>query len=127
MKRLFQLACAAGLLLAGCMSNPYARQVSGPGCRVVDVHDVRILQEVRGEDCAEGLSAQVTLCNPSTRPVRIRYRLTWIDVNGMEVGGGTPISGWQNFSFAPQETRRLRLDAPSADCRDFHLYLQEID
>ncbi len=110
----------AALLLAGCAS-PYARHVSGPGADEVTVEDVRTDRE-------DGrLSAQVSLRNDDDDPLRLRYRFTWLDARGMAVGLDSPTDAWRTLSLAPYELRYLRAVAPTADCADFRLYLQELD
>ena len=118
MRPLPLLAACAALALAGC-AGPYATHVSGPGADAVDVLDVRTVRE------PNSLSAQVTLANESSDPLRLRYRFSWLDGRGLSVGEGTPATAFQTLSLAPYEIRYLRATAPSGECEDFRLYLQE--
>ncbi len=120
MRQIPLLAAAAALALAGC-AGPYADHVSGPGADAVKVMDVRTVRE------PNSLSAQVTLANEDSDPLRLRYRFTWLDARGLAVGEGTPASDLRLLSLAPYEIRYLRATAPSGDCEDFRLYLQEFE
>lgn len=110
----------ASILTVGC-AGPYARHVTGPGADEVIIEDVRTDRE-NGR-----LSAQVSLRNDDDDPLRLRYRFTWLDASGMAVGVGTPTDAWLTLSLAPYELRYLRAVAPTEDCADFRLYLQEFD
>ncbi len=114
------LAACAALALAGC-AGPYADHVSGPGADAVVLMDVRTVRE------PNSLSAQVTMRNDAGEPLRLRYRFTWLDAAGLAVGAGSPTDAWLSVSLAPYEVRYLRATAPSGDCADFRLYLQELD
>lgn len=120
MKRFPLFAALAALALAGC-AGPYADHVSGPGVDAVTLMDVRTIRE------PNSLSAQVTLRNDDSDPLRLRYRFTWLDAAGLAVGTGTPTDAWMTLSLAPYEIRYLRATAPSGDCTDFRLYLQELE
>ncbi len=119
-KTLFAAALAALALCVGC-AGPYADHVTGPGVDDVTVMDVRTIRE------PNSLSAQVTLRNDDSDPLRLRYRFTWLDAAGLAVGVGTPTDAWVSESLAPYEIRYLRATAPNGDCADFRLYLQTLD
>lgn len=120
MKTCFPALALAALLLGGC-AGPYAKHVTGPGADEVTVEEVRTDRE------GGRLSAQVTLRNDDDDPLRLRYRITWLDAKGMAVGIGSPTDAWLTISLAPYELRYLRASAPNEDCADFRLYLQEME
>ncbi len=118
---LFLTTLTLGLaLLSGC-AHPYAKHISGPGLDDVTVEDIRAqIEEGR-------LSAQVCLYNEDDDPVRLRYRVTWLNASGLAIGLGSPTDAWLSTSLAPQERRYLRITAPSNEAADFHIYVQELD
>ena len=77
------------------------------------------------KDCA--LTAQVQIQNPDDEPMQVRYRFTWLDSLGQPVGQGSPTDNLQTLSLAPLERRFIAAPAPSGDCMDFQLYLQELE
>lgn len=109
------LIAAAALALAGCGSS----RVYGPGTDAVDVLG---LQTARDNGT---LTAQVQIQNPDDEPLQLRYRFTWVDGLGRPVGQGSPTDTLQTLSLAPLERRYISAPAPSADCADFQIYLQE--
>ena len=122
MKKYLLLALAPLLLLGCATSNPWPMNVTGPGVDEVNVLDVRATRE------GERLHFQVTLQNDDDDdPLRLRYRVTWLDSNFIAVGQDTAISDWRVLNFAPGERRFITGTAPTAACATFDVYLQEID
>ena len=56
-------------------------------------------------------------------PYRIRYKFTWFDLNGMAID--SLMSDWRDITVIPGETVYLRSVAPTKDCKDFRVSLQE--
>lgn len=114
------MAMAAVVLLAtGCTT--YDGRVEGPGAQVVEIRDVYGLSK------DSHLRASVQVKNKNSDPVRLRYRFTWLDGNGMPVGLGTPTDSFLLISLAPYESRYIQGDAPNSDCVDFRVYIEEIN
>ena len=115
MKLRFPLIAVAALALAGCGTS----RIYGPGTDAVDILGLQTARE------NGALKAQVQIQNPDDEPKQVRYRFTWLDSLGQPVGQGSPTDNLQTISLAPLERRFITAPAPSADCIDFQLYLQE--
>ena len=117
MKLRFPLIAAAAVALVGC-GTP---RVYGPGADAVDVMSMQTARK------NGALTAQVQIQNPEDEPMQVRYRFTWLDSLGQPVGQGSPTDNLQTLSLAPLERRFIAAPAPSGDCMDFQLYLQELE
>ncbi len=121
MKKWTIYSCAAALMLAAGCASPYARHVSGNGADDVDILDVQTMFD-------DGrMKAQVVLENDDDERLRLDYKVTWRNVQGMAVAQDSPTSSKQRLSFAPYEVKDVFFVAPNNDCADFHILLMEVD
>ena len=58
-------------------------------------------------------------------PYKIRYKFIWFNKDGMTMD--TILSDWREVTVIPGETIYLRSVAPSRDCKDFQISLQETE
>ena len=70
-----------------------------------------------------GAFAQMWSGLKNDAPYKIRYKFTWFTQDGMAVD--TILADWQDTTVFPGETVHLQSVAPTKECRDFKISLQE--
>ncbi|MDD4816768.1 MAG: YcfL family protein [Victivallaceae bacterium] len=153
MNRISILACcAAGLLgmAGGCQNTVNTVENADKSAAPTYVNDKRVVTDgalrnrlavakvAVGESPNGMMVVQVEVTNMRTgffseawssmtgeNPYRINYRFRWFDEKGMAVSGISSV--WQEKIIYPGESAYLESVAPSRDCRDFLLDLQEAE
>ncbi len=144
------MCCAAGIVgfAGGCQNTVNTVENADKSAAPVYVSDKRVVTDgalrdrlavskVATGDSPNGLMmVQVEVTNMRTgffseawssmtgeNPYRINYRFRWFDEKGMAVSGISAV--WQEKIIYPGESAYLESVAPTRECRDFLLDLQE--
>ena len=70
-----------------------------------------------------GVLSQMWSGMTGENPYKIRYKFTWFNKGGMAVE--TVLSDWQTAVITPGESVHFQSIAPSKECNDFRIDLQE--
>ncbi|WP_404424927.1 DUF1425 domain-containing protein [Nibricoccus sp. IMCC34717] len=136
MKAFLPLALLAVLLGAGCATQNVntvsrANEQAAPNFiadkRVVTdaslAGKVRILAVNEGKVSGDHLKIQVRIENNKSKTVMFRYRVEWVDANGMMLP--TPTDLWKPFTLQGREQSVIEAVAVSPKAVDFVLKIQE--
>jgi uncharacterized protein YcfL len=69
------------------------------------------------------MKIQVEIVNNDSGANDFDYRFEWFDGDGMQVD--SPGSTWNTQHFGPQESKMLQSIAPTPQCKDFRLKIQQ--
>lgn len=116
-------AAAGAAAITGCVA-PLQNPPLDPRIYVADnlrgqvvVTDVRLAP---GD--SDHLTFQATLQNITRSVLPVKYRVIWVDKEGVEVE--TALSTWQLVSIMPKDITPLRAVSPRPDVTNFRCYIQ---
>lgn len=135
----FFIAFSFVALLSGCSTatvNSFSTtEASSTINRIEDIrvnvddklHKQLTLQEIRSSKTNDGfMRVQVFLNNTSSSVIKIRYRFSWLDSNGVEVSQ-PDLDFWENKLVLKNDSVTLTSIAPKKDCKDFKLRVICVD
>jgi len=146
--KLFGICAVLTILVTGCQNSVNTIENADKSMNPDTIRDTRfvtdgylkdrlVLKKLDTSTSADGfLQVQLEAMNVRTggfaqfwsgltgeNPYKIRYKFTWFDRGGMAVP--TPLSDWREVTVIPGETVYLQSAAPSKECKDFKVSLQE--
>ena len=91
--------------------------------RTAETSDGLMRMQLEAVNARTGMFSQLWSWMTGENPYPIRYRVTWLDDQGMAME--SILSDWQEVQVIPGETLFIQSIAPNRKCKDFRINLQE--